>query len=129
MTHLSEQERQTLWHIADVLIPATTTRPSLRDADPEGIWLERALTARVDLVGALQAELALLATASDLEPAIVDLHESDLRSFRLGREGAPGIGLVPQLPAPEPPGDQTPPQPPQPQQPRTFRGRGLRSLS
>jgi general secretion pathway protein D len=49
---------------------------------------------------------------------VLDLHESDLRSFRLGREGAPGIGLVPQLPVPEPPVDQTPPQPPQPQQPQ-----------
>jgi general secretion pathway protein D len=46
---------------------------------------------------------------------VLDLHESDLRPFRLGREGAPGIGLVPQLPVPEPPVDQTPPQPPQPQ--------------
>jgi general secretion pathway protein D len=46
---------------------------------------------------------------------VLDLHESDLRSFRLGREGPPAIGLVPQLPVPEPPGDQTPPQPPQPQ--------------
>jgi general secretion pathway protein D len=46
---------------------------------------------------------------------VLDLHESDLRPFRLGREGAPGIGLVPQLQVPEPPVDQTPPQPPQPQ--------------
>jgi general secretion pathway protein D len=46
---------------------------------------------------------------------VLDLHESDLRPFRLGREGAPGIGVVPQLPVPEPPVDQTPPQPPQPQ--------------
>ncbi len=98
MTHLSEQERQTLWHIADVLIPATTTRPSLRDADPEGIWLERALTARVDLVGALQAELALLATASDLEPAIVDLHESDRARFDVVATAVSGAYyLVPEV--------------------------------
>jgi general secretion pathway protein D len=47
---------------------------------------------------------------------VLDLHESDLRSFRLGREGSPGVGLVPQIQVPEPPADQTPgQQPPQPQ--------------
>jgi general secretion pathway protein D len=55
---------------------------------------------------------------------VLDLHESDLRPFRLGREGAPGIGLVPQLQVPEPPVDQPPqqpqPQPPQPQGPRPI---------
>ncbi len=46
---------------------------------------------------------------------VLDLQESDLRPFRLGREGAPGVGLVPQIQVPEPP-DQTPgQQPPQPQ--------------
>jgi general secretion pathway protein D len=52
---------------------------------------------------------------------VLDLHESDLRPFRLGREGAPGLGLVPQLQVPEqPPAEQTPgpPPPPQPQQPQ-----------
>ncbi|MGV9864375.1 hypothetical protein [Rhodococcus koreensis] len=83
MTHLSEQERQTLWRVADVLIPATATRPSLRDADPDGIWLERALTARADLVGALQTELTRLETVPDLEPAVIDLHESDRARFEV----------------------------------------------
>ncbi|MFC9362979.1 hypothetical protein ACFTZB_41235 [Rhodococcus sp. NPDC057014] len=83
MTHLSEQERQTLWRVADVLIPATATRPGLRDADPDGLWLERALTARSDLVGALQAELARLETVPDLEPAVIDLHESDRARFEV----------------------------------------------
>ncbi len=47
---------------------------------------------------------------------VLDLHESDLRPFRLGREGAPGLGLVPQLQVPEqPPAEQTPGPPPQPQ--------------
>jgi len=47
---------------------------------------------------------------------VLDLHESDLRPFRLGREGAPGLGLVPQIQPPEP--EQTPGQPPpQPQPP------------
>jgi general secretion pathway protein D len=58
---------------------------------------------------------------------VLDLHESDLLPFRLGREGGPGVGLVPQLQVPEPPADQTPgqqpsqPQPPaQPQGPRPI---------
>jgi general secretion pathway protein D len=58
---------------------------------------------------------------------VLDLHESDLRPFRLGREGGPGVGLAPQLqvpePAPEQPQPQPPPQPqpqPQPQGPRPI---------
>jgi general secretion pathway protein D len=56
---------------------------------------------------------------------VLDLHESDLRPFRLGREGAPAVGLVPQIQVPEPPGDQTPGQPqpqPQPQPPPQPQG-------
>jgi general secretion pathway protein D len=49
---------------------------------------------------------------------VLDLHESDLRPFRLGREGTPGVGLVPQIQVPEPPVDQTPDQPRQPQPPQ-----------
>jgi general secretion pathway protein D len=53
---------------------------------------------------------------------VLDLHDSDLRPFRLGREGAPALGgsLGPQIQLPETP-DQQQPQPqqpqPQPQQP------------
>jgi hypothetical protein len=81
MTHLSEQERHTLWRIADVLVPATSTRPSLRDADPDGIWLDRALTARADLVGAAKEELARFESVDDLESAIVELHDTERVRF------------------------------------------------
>jgi hypothetical protein len=81
MTHVNEQERHTLWRIADVLVPATATRPSLRDADPDGIWLDRALAARVDLVEALRTELAQVAAIEDLEPVVAALHESDRQRF------------------------------------------------
>jgi general secretion pathway protein D len=53
---------------------------------------------------------------------VLDLHESDLRPFRLGRETAPGLGLMPPLQPAEPeqaPGQPAQPQPqPQPQQPQ-----------
>jgi general secretion pathway protein D len=47
---------------------------------------------------------------------VLDLHESDLRPFRLGREGAPGLGgpIGPQIQLPEPQPDQQPQPQPQP---------------
>ena len=42
-----------LLDVADVLIPATDTMPALRDADPDGEWLDRACAARADLLAEL----------------------------------------------------------------------------
>ena len=42
MSTLSRTDRDTLSDVADVLIPATDTMPALRDADPDGDWLDRA---------------------------------------------------------------------------------------
>lgn len=98
MNHLSESEQQTLWRIADVLIPATATRPSLREADPEGVWLQRALTARDDLLDVLRTTLSRLDSVADLESALIELHDTDRVRFEVVATAVSGAYyLVPQI--------------------------------
>lgn len=80
MTALTDERRSVLMDVADVLIPATDLMPSLRDADPSGLWLERACGARADLVGALGAILDELQGA-DLHSVLVSLHAEDRLRF------------------------------------------------
>jgi hypothetical protein len=47
---LDARERETLYALADILIPATATMPSASEADPRGKWLGKALAARPDLL-------------------------------------------------------------------------------
>ena len=49
-TTMTETRRATLFALADVLIPAADGQLSASEADPNGKWLERALSARPDLV-------------------------------------------------------------------------------
>ena len=64
-----------------MLIPATKTMPALRDADPDGTWLDRACLARADLVPSLARVLRVLAGAADLPAAVRRLHGDDRATF------------------------------------------------
>ena len=55
-TTLDAGQRETLYALGDVLIPAVGEMPSASTADPQGKWLDKALAARPDLLPTL-AEL------------------------------------------------------------------------
>ncbi len=80
MTTLNDADRQVLWDVADVLIPATEVMPSLRDADADGTWLQRTCAARPDLVEELKLLLGELRGA-DLSAVLVSLHSNDRARF------------------------------------------------
>jgi hypothetical protein len=65
---ISEQQRQTLAAVADVLIPAGSGLPSARDAGVAGAMLDAVLSSRPDLTRPLAAVLDAL---SIVEPADV----------------------------------------------------------
>jgi hypothetical protein len=78
---LTQADRNVLHDVADVLIPATTTMPALREADTDGAWLDRACKARADLVPSLLRALRALASTSDLPSAVRRLHGEDRATF------------------------------------------------
>ncbi len=79
MTILSPPRRDLLLQVADVLIPATDVMPSLRTADYDGAWLDRACRARADIITDLTAALDGLVARDDLPTALRELH-ADARS-------------------------------------------------
>ncbi len=81
MTTLTEPQRDLLLRIADVLIPATATMPSLRDADPAGDWIRRACQARGDAMPGLVTTLDRLAADDDLDAALRDLRANARGAF------------------------------------------------
>jgi hypothetical protein len=80
MTALTDSQRAVLLDLADVLIPETDTMPSLRLADPDGEWFERACRARADLIDELLTILDELA-GTDLSSALVSLHCQQRHQF------------------------------------------------
>jgi hypothetical protein len=67
--------------VADVLIPATATMPSLRVADPAGVWLERACLARADVLADLTDGLNRLAAQEDLDSVLRELRADERDVF------------------------------------------------
>ena len=78
---LVPEEQETLWAVADVLIPQTAEMPSLRDADPEAVWLARALEARSDIVETIKASLNDLAQVKDLENELIRMRSESRQTF------------------------------------------------
>jgi hypothetical protein len=83
MTTLTQEERDVLYDVADVLIPATDTMPALRTADADGEWLDRAVAARADLLPALRQSLHTLSGIHDLAIALRGLHGNDRATFNV----------------------------------------------
>lgn len=52
--HLSETDRDRLGFVADHLISGGAGLPSAREADVQGVWIDRVLAARPDLMTALR---------------------------------------------------------------------------
>jgi hypothetical protein len=71
---LTDTELGTLWAVADVLVPATATMPSLKDADPDSHWLARAIDARSDIVEDIRSYLQNLQAVEDLETELIRWH-------------------------------------------------------
>ena len=78
---MTETRRATLFALADVLIPAADGQLSASEADPNGKWLERALSARPDLVETLERVLDA-AAGHDPEAEARRLHADDTDGFR-----------------------------------------------
>ncbi len=85
----SDQDRQLLAALADVLIPAADGMPSASQADVAGRGLDQVLTARPDLDAGLSD---VLNQASGLDPAqfIADLQANDAAAFGVLAEIVPG---------------------------------------
>ena len=77
---ISQQQRETLSHIADVLIPAVDDRPAASEADVAGKWLDRVLNVRPDVALDLSR---VLDDANGQDPAaeVERLYNEDPKSF------------------------------------------------
>jgi hypothetical protein len=80
MSSITEPQRAVLLDVADVLIPETDAMPSLRAADPDGEWLERACRARADLVDELCQILDEIA-GSNMSSLLVSMHRDQRPRF------------------------------------------------
>jgi choline dehydrogenase-like flavoprotein len=77
---LDASQRETLYALGDVLIPASGELPSASAADPKHKWLDKALAARPDLVPAL-AELLDRAAGRDPDGEARRLHAEQPDAF------------------------------------------------
>ena len=77
---LTPEQRATFWSLADVLIPATDEMPAASEAGSAEKWLDRALVARPDLAGPLDAVLEA-AEGRDPEAEARRLHAEDPDGF------------------------------------------------
>ena len=77
---LDASQRETLYALGDVLIPASGELPSASAADPKHKWLDKALAARPDLVPTL-AELLDRARGKDPGAEARRLHEEEPDGF------------------------------------------------
>jgi hypothetical protein len=77
---LTESRRAVLLDVADVLIPATSTMPALRTADPDGQWLQRTCRARADLLEELTQILDEVA-GTDLAAVLASMHAARRSRF------------------------------------------------
>jgi hypothetical protein len=80
MSSVTPPQRAILFDVADVLVPETDIMPSLRAADPDGEWLERACRARADLVDDLCQTLDALG-GTDLSSVLVSMHRDQRPRF------------------------------------------------
>ncbi|MFJ6456134.1 hypothetical protein [Paenarthrobacter sp. NPDC091669] len=78
---LTDSELDTLWAVADVLVPATESMPSLRQADPDSYWLARALEARSDIIDSIKSYLQQLHGAADLRTELIRWHSESREDF------------------------------------------------
>jgi hypothetical protein len=80
-TTVSSEERATLAALGDALIPALDGLPAWSEADPNGKWLDRALSARPDLLESLRRTLGSVAGR---EPGdeVRRLHAEEPDAFR-----------------------------------------------
>lgn len=78
---LTDDQLETLYAVADILVPPTDAMPSLRDADPERIWLARAISAHPVLARETGQILDDLALQQDLAEALRALHDDRLDLF------------------------------------------------
>lgn len=81
MSELTDRDRELLRDIADVLVPATDTMPSLRAADLTSEWLNRACAARADSLPVLLRALRKLDAESDVTTALQALHADERETF------------------------------------------------
>jgi choline dehydrogenase-like flavoprotein len=79
-TALDAGQRETLYALGDVLVPATDGMPAASEADPKGKWLDRALAARPDLHETLTAVLDR-AAGEDPEAEARRLHAEEPEGF------------------------------------------------
>ena len=77
---LDASQRETLYALGDVLIPASGELPSASAADPKHKWLDKALAARPDLVPAL-AEILDRAAGRDPDGEARRLHAEQPDAF------------------------------------------------
>ncbi|MCQ6272766.1 hypothetical protein M8J71_20115 [Pseudarthrobacter sp. R1] len=78
---LTDAELDTLWAVADVLVPATETMPSLRQADPDSYWLARALDARSDIIDNIKRYLQELGVVVNLSTELIRWHSESREDF------------------------------------------------
>lgn len=98
MSPLTEAQHSVLLAAADILVPATATMPSLREADPGAEWLGLACRARADLTEDLAVILDELAGVDDLEGALRTMHGQERSRFDIVATFVAGTYyLIPQI--------------------------------